>query len=185
MFLLGLKKLQEDFKYIFQNGNLSDVVLKVEDQEFKSHRCVLAARSPVFMAMMTHDTKENNSGVVDIQDVDHITFSSFLEYLYTGNIEAIMPENAEKLYTVADKYQVHELKKACMNYMRKNISVDNFCDILTLSLLHEEKDLIDSCTQVFIKKSLAIVKTPKWQIFLSENPITGNELYLKQLEMNK
>lgn len=183
--MLGLKKLQEDFKDIFQNGNVSDVVLKVEGQEFKSHRCILAARSPVFKAMMTHDTKEYNTGVVDIQDVDHNSFSSFLEYLYTGSMEAVTPENAYKLYTVADKYQVHELKKACVDHMLKNITVDNYCDLLSLSLLHEEKGLTDACTQFFIKNSLAIVKTSKWQIFLSENPTAGNELFVKQLEMNK
>lgn len=137
------------------------------------------------MAMLTHDTKENNTGVVDIQDIDYNTFSSFLEYLYTASLEAITLENADKLYTVADKYQVHELKKVCVNYMRKNITVEKYCDLLTLSLLHVEKDLTDACTQFFVENSLAIVKTPKWQIFLSENPTVGNELYVKQLEMNK
>lgn len=167
------------------NGNISDVVLKVEGVEIRAHRCVLAARSPVFLAMMTHETKEKISGVVEIPDVEKSIFSDFLNYLYTGSVEKLTVENVVKLYTTADKYQVDDLKEICMDHMMMNVSIDNFCDVLTLSLRHDEKDLKEVCIQFFSKKSLDIILTAKWQTFLSENPIIGNELFIKHLQLNK
>lgn len=183
--MVGVWSLQQNLREILLNGNVSDIILKVEGQEFKAHKCILAARSPVFLAMMVHETKEKNTGVVDIEDVYPETLSDFLSYLYTGSTGSVTSQNVVKLYTAADKYQVYELKKVCIDYMLKNICIDNFCDILTLALRHVEKDLTDACTQFFIKNSLSIVLTSKWQIFLGENPVAGNELYIKQLQMNK
>lgn len=167
------------------SGNISDVVLKVEDQEFKAHRCVLAARSPVFLAMMTHETKEKISGVVDIPDVEPSIFSDFLNYLYTGSVENLTLENVGKLHSMADKYQVNDLKEICLDHMMMNVSIDKFCDVLTLSLMHDEKNLKDASIKFFAKNSLDIIKTSKWQTFLCENPIIGNELFIKHLELKK
>lgn len=106
-YLLGLGKLKQDLKEILLNNNFSDIVLNVEGQEFKAHRCILAARSPVFFAMMTHETKEKISGTVDIPDIDTKIFRNFLNYLYTENVDNLTSGNAFKLYTTADKYQVN------------------------------------------------------------------------------
>lgn len=174
----------QDFKDIFLNGNINDIVIKVQDKESRSHKCILAARSPAFLAVIMHDTKEKITRVVDIQDVEQNTFPDFLNYLYTGCMENLTLENALKLYTVADKYKINELKENCMNHMSENISIDNFCDIFTLSLRHDEKDLKEACIQFFSKNSLEIVLTSKWQTLLRENPTAGNELFIKHLQLN-
>lgn len=135
--------------------------------------------------MTMHDTKEKTTGIVNIEDADPNTFSNFLYYLYTGNLENLAAENVPNLYITADKYEIIDLKDACLKYMVGNISVENFCDILSLSLRHDEKELSDLCINFFVENSLEIVMTSKWQQFLMENPIIGNELYIKQLKITR
>lgn len=154
----------------------------MKGQEFKAHRTVLAARSPVFMAMMQHDTKEKATGIVPIEDIDPSVFTEFLNFLYAGELEDLNSDNALNLYVAADKYEVEELKIICLKYMLQNITVSNFCDIITVSLQYVERKLTDAATEFFVENSLEIVKTRKWQTFLYTNGTVANELFIKYIE---
>lgn len=165
--------------------NLCDITLKVKGKEFRAHRNILAARSPVFMAMMTHNTQEKNTGIITIEDVDPNLFTDFLNYLYAGKTENLNSDNVRTLYVTADKYQVDELKHYCLKYMVNNITVGNFCEIYNLSLRYDEKELANAAVRFFSDKSLEILLTTKWQNFLSENLTTGNELLIKSLKLKK
>jgi BTB/POZ domain len=46
---------------LWTDHSLTDVTFIVKDKEFKSHKIVLAAASPVFEAMFQEDTKENKT----------------------------------------------------------------------------------------------------------------------------
>ncbi len=43
---------------LFPQGTFSDVTLSVGATEFKAHKAILAARSPVFAAMFEHSMEE-------------------------------------------------------------------------------------------------------------------------------
>lgn len=167
------------------NGNACDLVLKVGDQQYKSHKCILSVRCPVLLSMVTQESKENNTDTFVVQECDPTTFSDFLHYLYTGFVENQTLESIQKLYIITEKYEVKELKLFCLDYMLRNISVDSFCDILNLSLQHEEKDLNNECHKFFADNSLAIILTSKWKTFLKKNPVAVNELFIKHFQNNK
>lgn len=137
--------------------------------------------------MLTHDTTENATGVIEIKDADPNIFSDFLRYVYTGNVKNLNMEKVLDLYMLSDKYHFIELKNSCVKYMLENISLQNFCDIVATSLFHNEKEVNVACIKFFKENwnSLEIIKTCKWQTFLSENPIACNELLIKVLECKK
>ncbi|XP_065207951.1 protein roadkill-like [Planococcus citri] len=78
--------LSEDLKRFYTSQHLTDVVISVKGKCFPAHKVILAARSSVFSAMFTHDTKENQSNRVDITDIDENIVEEMLYYMYTGNI---------------------------------------------------------------------------------------------------
>lgn len=166
---------------MLRNEGNCDVVLNVGGQEFRTHRRVLTYRSPVFLSMLTVDTQERETGVINMTDADPRTLSDFLIYLYTGIVGNITSENASRLYMMADEYDVNSLKMICLNYMLENISVDNFCNVMSVALDYEEQDLKDACIGFFARRSREIIKTPQWEIFLNENPIIGNELLIRHV----
>ena len=96
------------------NQTLADVTLKVEDNEFKAHKLILAAASPVFEAMFKDGTKEHRDNYVNIQDMDSDVFDVFLRFLYSGQVEHL-DEMYFDLFAAADKYDVQPLRKFALN----------------------------------------------------------------------
>lgn len=170
---------------LLESGQYSDVTLNIKGKEFKVHKIVLAAQSPVFAAMMLHDTKEKATGIVNIEDVEPEVFPEFLHFLYSGCTQDLNSENVIDLYTVADKYEVTELSHICVTYMLNHISLDTFCDIMAFSLRFQEKKLIEAATKYFLQNCTDIAKTAKWLVFMKENLVAANELFLKAFEFKK
>lgn len=178
---IPFKKLIQDFKELFLKQEDCDVVLKVKGLEFLAHKTILRARSTVFASTFRNEMKEKATGVVDIEDCDPSSFSDFLCFLYCGSVENLSTENVFSLFIASDKYDVQDLRSQCVTFMEKNLSIDNFCDTITLALKHSERDLIKLAVDFFGKNLQKIILTVKWQSFLVENPIHANELLIKAL----
>lgn len=178
-------KVLKDLKALFLKQEDCDVIIKVKGQEFPAHRAILKARSPVFDSTLRNDMKEKATGVIDIEDCDPITFSDFLSFLYCGDMENLSMENVFSLFTTADKYEVLDLRSKCIEFIKKNLSIDTFCETITLALQYSESELLKLCTYFFAKNFEKIIVTVKWQSFLAQNPTESNELFIKALVADK
>ncbi|KAK4139770.1 uncharacterized protein C8A04DRAFT_32734 [Dichotomopilus funicola] len=65
-----------------------------EKKEFNIHTAIITKLSPV-LEVFVNDTrfKEANEGQADLKDVDEETFTSFVEYAYTGNYKPSFPSS--------------------------------------------------------------------------------------------
>lgn len=176
---LGVGRLLQNLKDIFLGEQGSDAILKVENLDFKVHKTILIARSPVFASMFKDDTKENITGTVEITDCTAAAFEAFLLYLYTASTDTMSQDNVFDLYYAADKYQVNDLKIECIEYMANNLSAENFCAVITFSLKHNESELQEIAIDFFCDNFKAIIKTVQWQRYLRDYPTEANELYIK------
>jgi hypothetical protein len=77
--------LDQDLNHLFDNPSGSDVTVCVHgtDKQHFLHRVILSARSPVFYAMLTHSTCENDSGRIVLHDDDPRVVEYFFKFLYT------------------------------------------------------------------------------------------------------
>jgi hypothetical protein len=114
---------------------LADVTLQCQGKNFKAHKVILAAASPVFGAMFKEGTKEHEENNVIIEDIESDVFQLFLRYLYSGEVDQL-DEMYLDLFAAADKYDVQPLREICIRHMAENISVDNAEDILALAERH-------------------------------------------------
>ena len=128
------EKLLDDMKELFMNKALTDVTFNVDGRQFRAHKLIMAARSPVFAAMFQHSTsKENVTGIVDIPDIEANVFEELLRYIYTGQVPLKrMDEVAAGLLAAADKYLLEKLKKACGDHLVSKISPVNCVQLLSL-----------------------------------------------------
>lgn len=150
---------------------------------------ILAAQSSVFATMLQNDTKEKETDLVDISDCDSnvfeisdwdpSVFEDFLYYLYSRSTEKISNDNVTSLYELADKYDVSALKEECIRFMKENISCNTFCDIMSLAVDYEDRQLIDCGTEYFVANAKSILQTSHWQTFMEKNSVPANELYIK------
>ncbi|XP_065205306.1 speckle-type POZ protein B-like isoform X17 [Planococcus citri] len=154
--------LSENFASLFKNQTLTDVVLSVNGKEYRAHKAVLAARSPVFCAMFTHSTKENELNRVDIEDINETVMEEMLKYIYTGKCNDL-DELAEGLLAAADKYDLCQLKMMCAKTLSERLSVDNAASVLGLADMHGVKELKDKVIKFIASKPTEVLRTEGWK----------------------
>ena len=85
------------------DSTLSDFSIVLNTEEFKVHKSVLSARSPVFKKMFLSGMKEAADNKVEIKDVEPSTFKKFLEFIYCCKIPEDLQHYAMDLFELADK----------------------------------------------------------------------------------
>ncbi|XP_058864859.1 zinc finger and BTB domain-containing protein 22-like [Acipenser ruthenus] len=96
-------------------GQLCDLSIQVQGQEFRAHRCVLAASSPYF-----HDQVllKNVSSVVLPSVMDPLAFESVLGSAYTGRLSMLTDEIVNYL-TVGSVLQMWHVVDKCSELLRE------------------------------------------------------------------
>ena len=105
----------KDFETLFEDDKFSDVTFVVGAKEFKGHKNILAARSPVFAAMFEHDFIEKQESKVLITDVSEDAFEQLLRYIYTFKCPDL-EQFASDLFSAADKVCLFFINFKLINY---------------------------------------------------------------------
>lgn len=122
-----------DCKKMFESKRLSDFEVKSKDGDvIKAHKAILAARSPVFLAMLEVDMDEAKKGFVNVSDFGTKALTELLRYIYCNEIEDI-DEIARELIFTAEKYDLEPLKKLCIESIIKTLTADNVVEALMIS----------------------------------------------------
>ena len=95
-------KLSRHMGSLLDSDTFSDVTLCTRGREFKAHKAILSARSPVFGAMFEHEMEESRKGRVEISDIDPDVFHEMLKFVYTGSTPQLQGM-ADDLLAAADK----------------------------------------------------------------------------------
>jgi hypothetical protein len=79
--------LARDLTIAYQNNVLCDVIIRCQGVRFNAHRFILAARSPVFAAMLNNEGifsfAESQTGQIEINNTQPRALHIFLHFLYT------------------------------------------------------------------------------------------------------
>lgn len=154
-------RLPEDLEELFRSQEFSDVILCAQGREFRAHKAILAARSPMFRGMFSHDMKETKYNRVDVPDVEPDVLEEMLRFIYTGR--SILdpklttnnlanncrdPKEQERdqqlaidLLQAANKYQLDRLKLMCEEALYKTLSAESVAEILSLSDIYNAAQL--------------------------------------------
>lgn len=132
-------------------GIHTDIIINTSDGSVEAHRAVLAARSPVFRSMFSHDLKEKELSTINICDMSIEACHALLNYIY-GNIqhEEFMTHRLA-LLRAADKYDISDLKEACHESLLEDIDAKNVLDRLQNASLYQLPKLKTSCMQYLVK----------------------------------
>ena len=88
----------------------ADVVIRVEGKDIPTTEAILTTKSDVFAAMFTHDTKEKQTGVVEITDFSFQVVQEMVRFLMHDYCTG-WDGQYEKLAAIADKYDIAGMKK--------------------------------------------------------------------------
>lgn len=144
--------LLDDIRRIVSNPRdpfLGDVTFLVGEGkvEVSSWRWLLSLRSEPFRALLMGRFKESSQSVIEIPDADPGMFSLLLKFLVCGTVEITM-ENALPLLSLADRYAVETLRKACGDFVLRMLSPPNALQLWCFARKYNDEDLSQRCIDV-------------------------------------
>ena len=112
----------------------TDLSLICQGQEFRCHKVVVAARSPVLKTALTNQMfLENTNNRIVIEDSTPEAVRAMLGHIYTGDV----PENIDHLVVdilhISDKYDVRSLKKICEKTLLADLNAQHAINTLILA----------------------------------------------------
>ncbi|CAL4986474.1 unnamed protein product [Urochloa decumbens] len=143
-----------------------DVKFEVGGEQFTAHRCVLAARSTVFMAELFGGPGElnnaANTSLVRIDGMEPRVFKALLHFIYTDSFSEVDEGDdnkvamAQGLLAAADRYGLERLKMVCGDMLCSYIDEATALTTLQLARKHGCHKLKEACTK-FVNDVLADV----------------------------
>jgi hypothetical protein len=172
------------FYSAYLDKKMFDMYLKCGNEIYNVHKLILALRSSVLAKMIkekeggrssptkttrSQPTDDSSFLTIEINDIDQKTIPYFLEYLYTGGIKKLAVPGAIishtlviDLLTIANNYDIPDLKTYAEYYLKDIIRVDNACELLVLSDTIKSETLKQT-TCDFIANNLGnIMETTGW-----------------------
>ncbi|KAF3326852.1 BTB/POZ and MATH domain-containing protein 2 [Carex littledalei] len=188
------------FSQLLESGDGADVNLAVGGRTFFAHKCVLAARSPVFREELFGSKSEKAAADrVVVEGIDAATFQTLLHFIYTDLLPDCVSESAEaaagssdksasiistqRLLAGAARYKLDRLKMICENKLSENeyLTMETVATTLALAEEHNCHQLRDTCMEFAVKKEnyLALPLTDGFEKLKQSHPAVFKELVEK------
>ncbi|XP_044582405.1 uncharacterized protein LOC123263579 [Cotesia glomerata] len=126
-------------KILYDDKELTDMLIKIEDGEFPAHRSIISAQSPVFYKMLTSGMKESKENSITFPDTDTDVIKELLLFIYKGKMDKAETdaELALKLCNFAHMYQIDQLKITCEYILIRSLTIENAPAILAAGKIME------------------------------------------------
>lgn len=128
-------ELQKGLERLRLSGDLTDVTLSVEGQDFPCHRALLAAASHYYRAMFCSGLRESHEDWVEIKGVDSETMGTLLDYTYTSRA-VITHSNVQKTLEAASLFQFPRVVEACAAFLSGSLQPESCVGVLRLADTH-------------------------------------------------
>lgn len=177
--------LLQCMKSMYDDCQLIDVQLQIDEQTFDCHKNVLAATSPYFRAMFTTELRESKCSHVQLHEVDAECVQLIIDYAYTGEL-IINRGNAQNLLVAASLYQITAVKEACAKFMESQLDVSNCVGIHFFALIHYCQELSEKAKECIEKHFTDIYNEEEFLLLSSENVaslLSSNELNVESEEL--
>uniref|UniRef100_A0A8C6MN96 TD and POZ domain containing 3 n=1 Tax=Mus spicilegus TaxID=10103 RepID=A0A8C6MN96_MUSSI len=163
--------LTDDLGELWENSRFTDCCLLVAGHEFKAHKAILAARSPVFRAMFENEMKESLKNPIEIMDLDLDVFKEMMGFIYTGKAPHLHSHSmACDVLPAADKYGLVVLKFLCEDVLCRNLSVKNAAHTLILADLNSTEKLKSQALDFIAIHACEVSETSEWKSMLKSHP---------------
>ncbi|CRG90850.1 hypothetical protein PISL3812_07896 [Talaromyces islandicus] len=111
--------LGASIKSYLLSGQFSDLTIRTIDQEFKVHRLVVCGQSEYFSRLYKGEWTETNTNDIPLHDDDPGAIQAMIHFMYGFDYDSSGSEHSRaspmlftvKVYQVADKYAVPQLKQ--------------------------------------------------------------------------
>jgi len=145
------------FKGLLLKDCFKDCAISIDGKEFKAHRLVIAAGSPVLSEML----EENPEAIeLELQNIDAGIFEILLDFMY-GNLNSDGLDDIsilKDLLHAAHKLEMEDFKTIAVTKMLEMVNVENAADMLILATKFEAEGLklraFDEIKKIFVDEKI-------------------------------
>lgn len=172
------------FRNLYENKVFTDFTIVCSDgKKIETHRCILAANSPVLNAMLQTQMMESITNRMKIDDITGEVMEEILKFMYTQDNSLLSPVHLRDIYYGAEKYQITKLKEKCISYIVEFMNVNNVLHYFMLAEFFNDNYLILRCVMFINAYHQEIHKNKYWNK-LSENQLDIIKEFMKENEPN-
>ncbi|XP_075037717.1 BTB/POZ domain-containing protein 19 isoform X1 [Mixophyes fleayi] len=154
---------------LINNVQFSDVsfVVGKERRLIHAHRCILACRCKVFHIMFSHQLKTAQSPHQPqvpfvLADMQPDVFLAVIEFVYTNTV-TLNSLIALEVLTSAVEYGLDDLRKICVNFISKTLTLNMACEALQAAVTYGQTDLKQRCLAFIEHHTPEIIKTQSFR----------------------
>jgi len=169
---------REEMKSILNDEKSSDVIVTVEDKEFKCHKAVLSARSVVFKNTFAHNTVESATNTIVIKESPAQAVEDMLKYIYSGDVPDDSKSLTFELLHIASMYQLSPIVEACLKNFVEMLDVASCISTFKLVDRYAPQDLnLREKVIMFMKcKAVEVVDEEVWDKLMEKSPDLVKEI---------
>ncbi|KAL6101054.1 rcbtb1 [Pungitius sinensis] len=154
----------QSLKKEFDNPDTADLKFCIDGKYIHVHKALLKIRCEHFRSMFQSHWNEDMKEVIQIDQFSYPVYRSFLEFLYTDNVE-LPPEDAIGLLDLATSYCENRLKRLCQHIIKRGITAENAFSLLSAAVRYDAKDLEEFCFKFCVNHLTEVTQTDAfWQI---------------------
>ncbi len=116
-------RVWEDIRNLFQQDELTDVMLAAEGRSIPCHRVLLAAASKFFHDKFGVHPESVDHNLLDIEGIEFDTLKAIVHFVYNGRIQLAL-EKAEKLLPASVSLMLPELTNMCEDFLLHKLDDD-------------------------------------------------------------
>ncbi|CAF2097025.1 unnamed protein product [Rotaria magnacalcarata] len=178
-----LEHLSSDLGNLLNRVDISDCYLNVRGTYMAVHKCILAARSNAFAAVISgnfnrlpNDEREQletmthkDKLVININKAVPEIMKQVIIFMYTGRCE-LDESNCYALLDAAGRYDIKDLKVHTGRYLSNRINTTNVLMLLKAAYKYDNKLIKQCCIQYFIRNAKEIMDIHElWKRFAEEH----------------
>lgn len=124
-----------NFEDLLNNAMFSDVTIKIREYEIKAHKAILFSRCDYWQRLFTCGMKESQTDVLTVPcQYTYESVLEFVRFIYSNCNCNLTNLNVVEILELADYYGIADLVRKCEVYLFQHSTMDNFSELLELSV---------------------------------------------------
>jgi RCC1 and BTB domain-containing protein len=153
-----VNRVIESLSKSFNDPQNSDLKFKIENKYIYVQKWFIKICCKHFERMLSKNWSENETNTIEIKEYSYSVYYAFLKYIYTDCVD-IKPEETVDLLDLADCYLEDDLKQKCVDIIKNNITIENFCVSYLAAIKYKLNDFERYCIAFALNNLFDICKT--------------------------
>lgn len=133
-----------DVRKLYQEEELTDVMVAADGQSIPCHKFLLAAASKYFRNKFVSHPETLEHNLLDVEGIDFVTLKAVVSFIYSCEIDLTV-EKVKALLPASVRLMIPELTGACKDFLVDRVSEDqpDVSDAITIYRISKESGLQD------------------------------------------